>query len=131
MITLSRATVALASLSTLWRRSRVVESFSAFADDAPANESFQRTQRAVIFRGDKADGFADRMRAPGAANAMHIILGVHREIIIHHVGNAFHIDSTRGNIGRHEHADGSRFEILQGAQALVLRTIGMEGGRLD
>ena len=68
---------------------------------------------------------------PGAADAMHVILRVHRKVVIHHVRNAVHVDAARGDVGRDEHAHRAGFEILQGAQSLVLRAIGVNRSRLD
>jgi hypothetical protein len=108
----------------LWRSSgrgsRVVEAFGAFAHDPSANEAFERAQGTLIFRRYEADGVAHCVRAARPANAVDIVLGVHREVIIDHMGDAVHIDPAGGNVGRDQHAYGAGLEILQGAQALVL-----------
>ena len=66
-------------------RGRVVETLRPLANDAAADEPFQRAQFALIVRGDEADRVADRVRAARAANPVDVILRVHREIVIHHV----------------------------------------------
>ena len=115
-----------------WRSGGIViEAFRAFAHDAAADETLERTQRPVIFRRDETDRVADRMRAAGAADAMDVILRVHREIVIHHVRNAVHVDAARRDIRGHEHAHRAGLEILQRAQPLVLRTVRMERAGLD
>ena len=95
------------------------------------DETLERTQRSVIFRRDETDRIADCVRAAGASDAVDIILGVHREIVIHDMRDPIHIDAARGDVGRHEHPDGAGFEILQCAEPLILRTIGMDRSRLD
>src|ERR1017187_4372467 len=60
----------------------IVKPFCFFPHDAATNETLQRTQFAVILVGDKTDGVADGVRASGAADAMDVILRVHREIVI-------------------------------------------------
>ena len=76
------------------------------------NRSSDR-KRAVVLRGDEADGVADGVRAAGAADAMDVILRVHREIVVHHVRDAVHVNAARGDVRRHEHAHGAGLEILQ------------------
>src|SRR5258708_29475095 len=76
----------LAALATAWpARScsgRVIETFRAFAHDATANETLDRAQRVTVFRSHKADGVSHRVGATGPANAVDIILPVHREVVI-------------------------------------------------
>jgi hypothetical protein len=88
-------------------------------------------QRPLIFRRNKADRITDGVCAAGASDAMDIILRVHREIVIHHMGDPIHIDAAGGDIGGDEHPHGARFEILQRAEPLVLRAIRMDGSRFN
>ena len=114
------------------RSSRVViEAFRSFPHNTATNESFERAQRSVILRGDKADRVANGMGATRASDAMNIILRVHRKIVVHHMRDSIHVNATRGDVGRDEDTDGAGLEILQRAEPLVLRTIGMNGARFD
>ncbi len=61
---------------------RVVESLRTPAHDASANETFQRAQRAVLFRRHKTNGVADCLRPAGPADAVDVVLGMLWEIII-------------------------------------------------
>src|ERR1700730_3521367 len=99
-----------APLLAWWRGRIVIESFRAFAHDAPPDKTLERAQRSVIFRRNEADCIADRERAAGASDAMDVILGVHGEIVIHDMRNSIHVDSARRDIGRHEHPHNSRFK---------------------
>ncbi len=112
---------------TPWRTggcgSRIVEAFRALAHDAPADEALERAQGAVIFGRYEADGVAHRVGAARPADAMDVVLGVHREVIIHHVRDAVHIDPAGRDVGRDQHAHGAGLEIFQGAQPLVLRAV--------
>src|SRR6202011_2963334 len=113
-------------------RSRVViEAFRPFPHNAATNESFERAQRSVIFRCDKADCVANGMGTTGAPDAMNIILRVHRKIVVHHMRDSIHVNATRGDIGGDKDTDGAGLEILQRAEPLVLRTIRMNGTRFD
>ena len=66
----------------------------------------------MIFIRDEADRISDGIRAARAADAMDVILHMHRKIVIHHVRNAVHIDAAGGDVGRHEHPHGAVFEIF-------------------
>ena len=115
--------VSLAAVLAGRRAGSIVEAFGTFAHDAPADEAFERAQGAMILGRDEADGVANRVSAARAADAVDVILGVHREVIIHDMRDAVHIDPAGGDVGRDQHAHGARLEIFQGAQALVLRAI--------
>jgi hypothetical protein len=106
----------------------IIESFGAFTNQATTDKSLQRAQFTVIFRSHKADGVADRIRAASASNAMNIVFDVHWKIVVHHVRNAVHVNAARGDIGGHQNANRTGFEILQCFQALILRAIRMQCG---
>jgi hypothetical protein len=112
-----------AAFFTSRRRRVVIEAFGAFPDNATADESLERAECILIFGGDEADRVADGMRATGSPDAVHVILRVHREVIIHDVRNTVDVDTARRDIGGNEHAHGAGLEILQRAQPLILRTI--------
>ena len=119
-------------LSTFLRGDRVIiKIVSPLSHNAASDESLQRTKSVSIFRRHEADGIPDRLCSSGPPDAVDIIFRVHWKIEIHNVRNAVHVNPSRRNIGRDEHADLSRFEGLQGIQTLVLGTIGMEGCRRD
>ena len=86
------------------RGSAIVKAFGAFPHHTAADEPFERAQGGMIFRRRKAQGVAYGMRPTGAANAMHIILGMHGEVIVHHVRNAIHINAACRDVGRNQHA---------------------------
>ena len=103
---------------------RVIESLRALAHDAASDKPLQRPQLAVIFRRHKTDGIAHRVRPACPSDAMDVILRVHREIVVHHVRDAVHVNAARRDVRRHEHAHRTGLEILQRLEALVLRAVG-------
>jgi len=110
-----------------YRRSGVViKSLSAFPDQSPADKSFQRAQRGMILRSREAEGFTDCQRAPRPSDPMDVILRVFRKVVVHYMRDSVNVNAARGNVRRHEHAHRAALEILEGPQALVLRTIGMQ-----
>lgn len=108
----------------------IIKPFGTFPHDTAADEAFNGAQLRVVFGGHETDGIAHRVSAAGSAYTVDIILGVHRKIVIDHVGDVVHINPARGDIGGHENAHGAGLEVFQGAQALVLRAVGMQRGCL-
>ncbi len=115
----------------LRRGCRVVETFGALAHEAAADEALERAQGAVIIRSDEADRVADGQGPARAADPVDVILRVHGKVVIDDVRDAVDIDAAGGDVGSHEDPDLAGFEFLQGAEALVLRAIRMEGGGAD
>jgi hypothetical protein len=80
---------------------------------------------------------AQRDRHPGStgasrsANAMNIILGHIRELEVDDVRHAFDIDPARRDIGRDQHSAAARTEAGEGALALGLRLVSVNGRGLD
>ena len=81
-------------------------------------------------------GRADHHRlavAPGparAADAVHVILGMRRNIIVEHVADCRHIQTARGNIRGHENPQIARTEAVKRACPLALLQIAVNGGRV-
>src|SRR4051812_28911376 len=65
--------------------------------------------------------------APGAPDAMHVILGLLRDIVVDDVTDAGDVEPSLGDVRRNEDADFARFEILESAGPLTLRLVGMHG----
>jgi hypothetical protein len=74
----------------------------------------------------ETDRFAYGLGTAGTADPMDVILGMAGEVVIDHVGDAFHIDSARGDVSCDENADTSGLEILKGTETLILRAVGVE-----
>src|SRR6267378_8402719 len=114
-----------------WSSRVVIKAFRPFPHNAATDETFEHAQRPLIFGRNKADRIADGVGAAGASDAMDIILRVHRKIIVHHMRDPIHIDAEGGDVGGDEDTDGAGLEILQRAEPLVLRAIGMDRARLN
>lgn len=105
---------------------RVIEPFGLFADNAAADEAFERTQGSVVLGRHKTEGVANGLGAAGPANPVDVVLGVWREIVVDHMRNAVHIDAAGGNVGGDQNPDFAGLEFLQSAQPLVLGAVGVE-----
>ncbi len=75
---------------------------------------------ARVLRGDQRIGMAHRRGAARAPDAVHIVLGLHGHIIVHHVRDALHVYAARGNVGGHERARVAAPKRLEGGHALAL-----------
>jgi hypothetical protein len=64
--------------------------------------------------------------AASTPDPVDIILGMTRKVVIDHVGDAFHINSSRCNIGRNEDADTAGLEILESTKSLILGSVGVK-----
>jgi len=79
----------------------------------------------IIMR-KEANRFSHCLSAASTPDPVDIILGMTGEVVIDHVGDAFHIDSACGDVGCDENADTSGLEILKGTETLILRAVGVE-----
>src|ERR1700686_1610024 len=104
----------------------VVEIAGTLPWNPACDESFQRSQRSLILGRHEADGVADRVSAAGAANAMHVILRMRREIEVHYVRDTFDVDAARSDVGRDENTDRAALELAQGLEPLTLTSIRMQ-----
>ena len=62
--------------------------------------------------GKEADRFSHCLGAASTANPVDIILGMTGKVVINHVGDTFHIDSARSDVGRDEDANTAGLKIL-------------------
>ena len=62
---------------------------------------------------------------------MDIVLMVRWEVIVHDMSDPVDVDAARGDIRGHKNTDLSIAEFIEGAEALVLGAIGMDGSRCD
>jgi hypothetical protein len=79
-----------------------------------------------IIMGKEADGFANRLSAASTPDPVDIILGMTGKVVINYVGDAFHIDSARGDVGRDEDADSAGLKILESTKSLILGAVGVK-----
>ena len=105
------------------------ESLVVFSNNTATDKPLERSQRRSILRGHKANGVADRLRATGSSDPMHIVFGMHREVEIDHMRDAIDIDAARCDVRGHEHTNCAALEISERTEALILRSVRMQGCR--
>ena len=75
----------------------------------------------------KADGNPVAARAAGAADAVHVVFGLHRQVVVDDVRDALHVDAARGDVGGHEHFQPAAAQRLQRAVARALVHVAVHG----
>src|SRR3546814_16520817 len=73
------------------------------------------------------DGDALGAGARGAADAVDVALRLVRQFVVDDVGDPWHVDAARGDVGRHQHAGTARAEGVERALARVLRLVAVDG----
>ena len=91
--------------------------------DATPEKLLQLAQGVLVFVGHEADRIADRMRAAGAADAVDVILGLLREVVVDDVRDAVDVDAARGDVGRDQHRALARLEAFEREQPLALSPV--------
>jgi hypothetical protein len=86
--------------------------------------------RALGARG-KSGGGSGGAGASGAANAVNEVLRDLREIVVHHVSDAFHVNAARGDIGGHQYPIIAVLKAAQRLGALALAAVAVDGRGLQ
>ena len=81
------------------------------------------TQHAALTRRYEQDRIAGTARTTGTADTVHIGLGVVRNVIVDHVGDALDVQTTGHDIGRHQNVQLTLLELVNGAFTQLLRDI--------
>jgi hypothetical protein len=81
--------------------------------------------RKIIMR-KEANRFSHCLGAASTPDPVDIILGMTGKVVINYVGDAFHIDSARGDVGRDEDADSAGLKILESTKSLILGAVGVK-----
>ncbi|MPN29308.1 hypothetical protein SDC9_176760 [bioreactor metagenome] len=80
---------------------------------------------------DKADGFPGGAGAAGPSDAVHIVFGMVRKIVVDNMGDSGNMDSARGHIGGDHHFDIAGLEALQNIDPLGLGNVPGKQFRLN
>ena len=94
------------------------------------DQRFDIAKVLLIARHADHHGFAFASCPAGAADAVHIVLGVTGHVKIEHVAYGGDVQSARGHIGRHQEAKITRTEALKRPRPLALVQIAMDGSRV-
>ena len=95
-----------------------------------AREFLDPRQQAVLFGRGEARRAAAGLRARGAADAMHVILGHMGHVEVDHVADLGDVDATRRDVGGDEDAMFAAAEPFERLAPLRLRAVGMDDRHL-
>jgi hypothetical protein len=79
-----------------------------------------------IFGGHEGERIASGLGAPGAADAMNVILGMLRNVEVDDVADIRDVQAAGGDIGGNEHFVTALTKAVQGLLAFTLAAIGMD-----
>ena len=88
---------------------------------------FDGTQQVLFARGHEEDRVARAACTAGAADAVDVGLGVVRDIEVDHVGHSLNVKATGRDVGGDQDVDLAIAKVLDGALALLLRDVTVDG----
>ncbi len=87
---------------------------------------------ARLFLGrDQRGGFALLAGAAGAADAMHVVLGDARQLVVDDVGQVVDVEAARRDVGGDQHAHRAGLEGCQRLAAVLLALVAVDRGGVD
>ncbi|SVM48942.1 Uncharacterised protein [Klebsiella pneumoniae] len=88
-------------------------------------------QQFMFIYADQRQRFARCRGATGTTNTVHIVFRYVWQLVVHHVRKLFNVQTARGDIGRHQHANATGFKVSQRAGTRALALVAMNGGAAD
>src|SRR5690348_17346981 len=97
-----------------------IEARNRDARDLLTDHALDGAHHRDLVRCHEREGVAIRRRPPRAANAVHVVLGLLRHIVIDDVRDPGDVQPALRDVGRDEHANAPRSEVLERAHPLRL-----------
>jgi hypothetical protein len=109
-------------------RSVIVHSVHTLPLDPMLENGLDRVYQGLLHRSHKRVRAAGRLSPSGPADAVDIVFGLDRHIVVDDVRNAFDIEPACGDIGGNQDTCPSMPKGLQRAEALALRPVTVNDG---
>ena len=106
----------------------VIEILQLHARDFLADESFDGKNVGCIFGNHDGKGVAAVFRAARAPDAMDVVLGMLRDVVVDDMADVRDVQSARGDVGGDEHLEFTFTKTFQRLLAFLLRAVGMQNG---
>src|SRR5205807_4437470 len=106
----------------------IIEVLEFHAWDFLADEPLDGVNVPRVLGHHQSKSVTFRFHAPGAANAMDIILGMLRDIVVNYVAYVTNVQSARGDVGGDQDLVTTVAQAAQGLLAFALRAIRMQDG---
>src|SRR5688500_443825 len=107
------------------------ETFDLSDFDLLAHESLDGSHEWAVLGRHQRDGFTFGAGSAGTANAMYIVFGDVRQVVIDDVGQGFDIEAPRGDVGGDQDTELVVFEALERPCPVVLVLVPMNGVGFD
>src|SRR5262245_52810822 len=124
-------TLRLVPLRRSLGRRRGLEARDDFLLDAPVGQALDRGEQRPVLVGHQRHCLARGARAAGAADAVHVILGNMRQVVVHHVRQLLDVEAARGDVGRDQHLQLVALEALQCPRARALALVAVDRVGID
>jgi hypothetical protein len=82
--------------------------------DFLSRDALNVLKHTTLSRCDKQNGFSRATRAACSPDSVHIRFSIERDIVINNVRYSLNVQSTRRDIGRHDHIDSTIFQLFYG-----------------
>jgi len=106
----------------------ILEAFELGSIDLLADEALDVLNMRELLGGHDRECVAGGLRAAGAANTVHVVLGMLRHVVVDDVADARDVDAARGDVGRDHHFILAALEALERVDALLLGAIAVQRG---
>src|SRR5439155_27050786 len=111
-----------------WRRRAVIEVRQGDARNGLAQGPFNRSHISFVFRRHECDRFPGRFHASRPPDPVDVVRRDGRYVVVDHVGDAFDVDPSCGDVRRDENLVSSAPEAREGRLPLTLTAVPMDPG---
>ena len=94
-------------------------------------ETFYLLEIALVVGGDKRDGASVAFGTCRSSDAVHVVFGVARHVVVDDHGDVVDVDAAREDVGGHEHIDLSALETIHHLVALCLLKVAVHFSGID
>src|SRR6266478_7493778 len=94
--------------------------------DGLADQLLDRRDAPAVGRRNDGDGGAAASRAPGAADAMHVVVGVVRDVEVEDVADGGNVETARGDVGGNQQRHFVLAELIERGRARRLVHVAMQ-----
>ena len=96
------------------------------ARDLELDQLFDVDQVFFLVGAEQRDRVTFRTGTSGTADAMHVILGRMRQLVVDHAGHFLDVEAARGDVGGDQQFDFTALELVESGQPLALRLVAMD-----
>ena len=107
----------------------VVEARELHLGQGLAGRPFDGVEEVTLARRDKADRSAASARPSGAADAVHVRLGVNRDVVVDDVTDSLDVEAAGGDIRCYQNVELARLELLDRTLTLRLDNVTVDRRR--